>query len=614
MKLKPQPLGGADRHRPFPWQLGLFGVSALTAFAYGFFYPTAIEASELIRKYGYFLMGGTFIWWIYSLKRLAPKDGFKRSWALICEHRTACMMIGALTMVGWLTVPYSSKVLYDEFVLQATSWSLHFNREFCSLLRGYEVEGLFRSMAVMVDKRPFFYPFVVSLVHDLTGYRLANAYWVNTLLMPVVLILVYAIFHRVGGRWPGLAALTCFGASALLAQNANGAGMEMLNLAMFVVTLGLAIYYLDEPGDERLAALVLSCVLLAQTRYESALYVLPAALVVLEGWRRVGRIILPPVALAAPLLLIPCALHNTYLSGTPFLWELREDVTSRFDGKYFMGNLGHAGNYLFDFTERLLSSWWLSGLGVVAIGWAGLTLARHLRFWKVAPTPAAGLVLFGGAAAANLCLLMFYFWGQLDDPLVSRLILPFNVIFAAAIAWGAGRISDRHRSVVCGWILGGALLTYIGYGLTAQAYNRTLNQQAWEITWEANWLAKQPPATRLMITNKSGLSWVIHHISSIDMTRARFKFEQVKFHLERGTFQEVLVSQYYRPASAAGGFVLDPRDRLPPVYVLEPLVERQVGAKLLRISRVVKIDLSLAEKAPTSESPLKVATIASTPH
>jgi hypothetical protein len=59
------------------------------------------------------------------------------------------------------------------------------------------------------------------------------------------------------------------------------------------------------------------------------------------------------------------------------------------------------------------------------------------------------------------------------------------------------------------------------------------------------------------------------------------------------------VTQYYRPTDPEGGFILEPQDALPPAYALEPLVERQFGGKLLRISRVVVI----SPAKPKTEAP-----------
>lgn len=600
---------GPDNERGgrFPLRLALFGATGLTAFAYGFLVHSAAEAGQLLQRHGYLAMLGTFFWWGWAMCRLAAWNDVRReaagwrTWLVV--HRAAIGLIVGLSLVACLAVPFSYKVLFDELVLQCTAWNLHFFREFGTMLRGYEVEGVFRSLFVYVDKRPFFYPFIVSLVHDLTGFRLTNAFLVNSVLLPTCLLLFYGVLRLLAGAWPALVGLACFGASSLLAQAANGSGMDMLNLAMVLLTLGLAVHYLAGPDERRLSALVLSCVLLAQTRYESALYAAPVALVILEGWRRTGRMILPPAALAAPLLLIPCALHNTYLSGTPMLWELHDNTTSRFSTVYLWGNLGSAARYFFDFSRQLLSSWWLSLVGFPALLMAGAALWRKRREWRTAAPARVAAVLFGAAAIGNLGLLLFYYWGQLDDHIVARLVLPFNAVLALAIAWSADHLPANWRPVMGRWVVVGALVSYLGFGMPTLAYHRTLNQQAWEMDWEQQWVSTRPVVSRLIITNKSALAWLIMKTPSIDIARARHFAERVRFHLEAGTFQEVLVSQYYRPTDPeVGGFILEPQDALPPAYVLEPLVERQVGGKLLRISRLVEIRLE-KQKAEASLPP-----------
>jgi hypothetical protein len=279
------------------------------------------------------------------------------------------------------------------------------------------------------------------------------------------------------------------------------------------------------------------------------------------------------------------------LSGTPALWELREDVASRFAAKYFIGNLGHAAAYLFDFSGNELNSWWLSLVGIPALIWAVIALMRVRKSWKTAPPAFIAAALFSLAAIANLTLLMFYFWGQLDDPIVARLVLPLNVVLTLAIVAAVEHMSPYRQQHAYRLLVAGALITFLGFGTRAIAFNADRNQLATEIAWEEQWVASQPPRSRLIITNKSSLGWLVRKISSISVSRARNAAPQIEFHLRNSTFQEVLVTQYLRPTTLEGGFQLDPRDELPASYVLEPLVESRIGARLLRISRVTRIDL-----------------------
>lgn len=581
----------ADRGRLV--RLIVFGLAAVFAVGYGFLFHSAPAAGMRLKHYGYYVMLATFLWWIWAISKVTRLELGRPTWSQInrCwrRHARAIGLIFGLTLVACLAVPYTYKVLYDEAVLQSTAFNLHFFRELGTVFRGYEVEGVFLPLTVYVDKRPFFYAFVVSLIHDLTGHRPLNAHVFNTALLPIVLTLFYYVGLRVGRQIGGVVGLTCFGASSLLAQNANGAGMEMLNLVMLLLTLGLAIAYLHRPDEPRLGAMVLSCVLLAQTRYESVLYVLPAAFVVWEGWRRAGRIILPPAAIAAPLLLIPAALQHTYLSGTPLLWELRDDVSARFGVENVGENLQHAWTFLFDMSGRLLNAWWLSVVGLAAVGWALWSIGRNWRMASRVREASVAIVLFALTVVANLALLMSYFWGQLDDPIVSRLVLPFHVVLGLAIAWAIGRLRASLRKPAARWIVAGALLTYIAFGLPAVSHHNYINQLAYEMIWEERWVARRPEMPRLIITNKTSLNWIALRIPALAVGFANNGIDRLRFHWRSGTFREVLVFQYYRPTDPGGGFILDPKDKLDDAIILEPLHERQFGGRLLRVSRVMEI-------------------------
>lgn len=599
------------RARSFPVRLLLFGLVIVVSVAFGFLAHTVNEARILVQRYGYYTMALTFVWAMVAWVRVMP--GWIKSWPRVSKKETwaTTAAVLGLTLIAVLTVPYTYKVLYDEFVLQATAWCLHESREVGATVLAYNVGGVFSTLQTYLDKRPFFYTFLVSLLHDLTGYREANAFALNTVLMPVSLGLVYLFARRFAKPRAALGALMSFGAFSLLAENATGAGMEMLNIVMLLVVMHLSLWFLRKPDEPRLAALVLGAVLLAQTRYESSLYVLPAALVILEGWRRSGRLILPAAAVLAPALLIPYALHNTYLSGSPLLWELREGEASRFSFVFFSGNLVHAFRYFFSFNGSLPNSWWLGVAGLPAAAFALAASLTKLRRWREASPEMVTLFLFGGAIAANLGLLLFYYWGELDDPIVSRLSLPFSALLAFCLAWITGRFPLRWQKAVAGIVMGGALFSYASSGLVANGSHWELNVQARRIEWELDQVQareEKAPGERLILTNKSALFWITHHISSIQIVRARVRGEQIRYHMEQHTFREVLVMQSYQPLGAKGGFQLEPADRLPDSFILEPVKERRFGTRLTRISRVVRVEESVDEIADetaneTEESP-----------
>ena len=66
-------------------------------------------------------------------------------------------------------------------------------------------------------------------------------------------------------------------------MNANSGGFDLLNLVMLLGTALAAYSYLRAPNAQRMNTLILMGILLAQSRYESVLYVLAA---VRSGCRR----------------------------------------------------------------------------------------------------------------------------------------------------------------------------------------------------------------------------------------------------------------------------------------------------------------------------------------
>jgi hypothetical protein len=580
------PAGAAPSARRIPVRLLLFGLVAVAAFGVGFLAFDVNQARVFVKQYGYYTIAVTFAWAVLAWVRLARASTASRLTRR--EWLQMVAVIAACTVVVLFTTPFGYKILFDEMVLQSTALDMHIYREVSTVVRAYHVDGVFAPLDTYVDKRPFFFPFLVSLVHDVTGYREANAFWLNAALLAVILGTIYAIARRLASHAAALVAAVSLGTLSTLAQSGTSAGMETLNLAMMLITLFCAVLYLEQPDEIRLSAMILSAVLLAQSRYESSLFIFPVAVVALEGWRRSGRLILPAAAILAPALLIPYAVHNTYLSGTPSLWELRENVQTRFGFQHARENLVHAAGFFFNTTRDLTNSQWLSAAGAVALAWAALRLWRARRRWRAAPPAALAVPLFATAILGNLAILMFYYWGQLDDPTVSRLSLPICALGALAIASVLPAFGQRAE--IAGWVCaGGAVVAYLATGIIANPQHSRRNTLATELAWEVAYLESLPPGERLIVTNKSALPWMIRHVPAISVDAARRRVAQLEVQLQSRNFRDLIVAQKYVPTSAVGDFQLDPADRLPDWFELEPLAEKRFGGHLDRLSRLVAI-------------------------
>jgi len=569
-------------------RLVAFGLAAVAAVYVGFLGLGVAEAEWFIRNVGYHVILLTFALWVFTLWRLyRVRDRLAGAPWSVRERVSLLGAIGMFTVVAVSHEPFQSKILNDEYVLQSTAFNMHFFREVSMMVRGYDVLGTFLSTDSYLDKRPYFYPFLISLLHDLTGYRILNAFLVNTFMLPICLGLAYHLGRSMHGWRGGMVALGLLGSLPLLVQNATGSGMELVNVTMLLASVALGASWLAKPDMLRLSAFLLAAVLLAQSRYESVMYVLPAALVVLAGWWRSRTIILSWMGVLTPLLLVPTALHNKVLSHSPALWEMKENQTSRFGWEYVEGNLQGAMNYLLSTNSIHANSLLLGVLGILAVFWLPVCgFVRRLR------PPAMGghhlvWLLFAFGILANTSLVMFYFWASFSDPMASRFSLPLYLLLAFSVvilSGGLDRFFPSSKTLLC--VIG---ICFLSVSISRQAHHHYSILGSDEVEWERRVVASLPHGQRLILTNKSTLPWLLQKTPSILFLRIPFMTDRIKHQLAEPTFREILVMQSLRPTSVEGDHQLVPEEKLPPGYEVELIAEKRFGTKFARISRLVAI-------------------------
>lgn len=581
-------------------RLALFGCTALAAGYFGFLGFSVDDSRSLLRFGSYYVILATFALWLVALVRAYRSRADRAP----LPRRELAFAAGAIVLLSGLALSHEtfrSKILYDEYVLQATAYNLHFFRDNSAIVRGYEIGGVFLSIDSYVDKRPGFFPFLVSLVHDVAGYRPGNAFALNATLFSLTLALVYWVGRQLNGWRGGLLAVALLGSLPLLTQNATGAGMELLNFCMLVLAIILGAAWLRQPDETRLSAFVLGVVLLVQARYESAIYVLPAAAAIAWGWWRARRLVLSWAALAAPLLLVPVALQQKVVAHSPIMWELRPNQTSRFSLDYLPHNLDAAWGFFMSEGLVLANSRALAVLGAVALLAVAVRLVRQRRQLPgLAPLPAS-LLLFGGGILAITTLMMFYYWAEFNDPMASRFALPMYLLLALGVVAAAAWADRRLPASLVGLVAVAAFT--LAVSAPKQSYHFYSHMGNDELAWEQRVVQSRPPGTRLILSNKSTLPWMIIATPAILLERARAVADRLEEHLHLPDFNEILVTQSMRPTSADGQYQLVPEEALPDWIHLELVAERRFGTKLARVSRVVSIDLPADFKPSTPPPP-----------
>ncbi len=587
-------------------RLLLFLLCSALAFVVGFWLVSPRLAEPLIINGGYYYMLGLFGLFVWSAARVARAR--REVWSgWLRRPGWPALAIAAATAFALWSDPFQHKVLFDEYVLQATAFHMHITKEVGTVIRAYDIGGTWLPIDTFLDKRPYFFTFLLSLVHDLTGFRIANVFFLNAGLTAACLSLAYWFGRELTNRAGGLLVVALLASMPLFGQNASCAGMEMHNLTMLVLVMCLALLYLRVPDPDRLALLCVGTVLLAQSRYESVIYVAPVALVIVAGWWRVQRVFLPWVVIATPLLLIPYAWHNRFVSAAPLLWQLNAGQNARFSLHYLADNLSSDVAFFFSFSNAYANSWYLSVLGCAGLAYFVCRAAQWLRRRTALAPVTSVAVLFGVGISANFVLLLFYYWSRLTDSIAARFALPACVLFALLAAVLARGLNGRCPVMRAAFLGALAYLLISSVPAMAHRFYTSQNLVMKEVDWEHEFVEARKDGPVLFISNKSTIPWILWKTPALIIGVARQRGDQLRYHMAQGTFHEVLVAQALRPTTPEGKFGVDPDDVMPDNFHLELLAEKRFGGRMARLSRLVRVD-------PEPPGPPKPRTIPSVIH
>lgn len=517
------------------------------------------------------------------------------TWSRFCLRRIDRVAVAAIllsTAVWWAHEKPGFKILADEVLLLGTSMGMHYERLAAFPTRATDVQGPFQILERALDKRPLLFPFLTASVHDLTGYRPENPFYLNRILGVVFLVLVYLVGWKASGRrWGGITAILLFGGLPLLAQQSAGSGFELLNLVMIAAVSLLMLHYLQRPDEPRLEAMIYGGLLLASTRYESVVFLGPVAVAAVLGWLRCDRVIISWPAILSPVFLAPLLMQNRYFSDGSAVWQLagRPGMESPFGWEYIVPNLGHALAFFFDFSSYQPSSSFFALLGLVAVPFFILWSVRLFRQPLRQDAAPLAFALAGAGLAAVVAVHLLYFWGQYDDPIISRLSLPLHLLMALSICVvGPQFIRSDFGWKMLSLVAGGAFLLQ-GLPLMAKHAYEQHYPPGVEMAFRREFLDQQREKNFLFIDNDS-VFWITHKIPATPASLAPQRKEALAFHLRNHSFSEMYVFQSVLVDATTSERLIDPEDDLGLDFDLEIVRERRINALLFaRISRVTAI-------------------------
>lgn len=586
-------------------RLWLFVLSAALAVVLGFVAIPDSAAIVFVSKAGFWFVLVAFVLFLQALWRSYREEFLGLRIGSIDWATVVVVVLGGTVLL--VHESYGFKIVMDEIMLLGTSMSMHLDKTVLTPMRGSDVQGAFVILDGMMDKRPLFFSFLVSILHDLTGYRPSNAFILNSALTFVFLGLINAIGRALAGRWAGWLGVVLFAGLPLLAHNATGGGFELLNLVMILSTLLLAARWVAKKDAPALTAFCLSALLLAQVRYESVIWLVPVAIMVCWVWVREGRAIFSWPVIFAPLLMIHYPLQHRIFDLRASAWELgsKPGATTPFALSYVPDNISHALNYFFGKAAEQPNSLVLSIVGFIAVPFFLLLVVKRLRALATEPPVVVATTIFALGFVLQFLLLMGYFFGQFDDIIIRRLSLPTQLGMVVAVM--AVLPQFTNPAVVRGLILVAALglLARSVPSMAAHAYSQEYLPGK-EIAWRRQFIATQDRQDYLVIDNDS-VFWIAHKISATPVLQAKGprRFALI-FLMRNRAFSDIYVFQRFNIDPETGKKTLREGDDLGPDFVLETVREERLQTlTLTRFSRLKEIrEGAVSVTAPDAVEPV----------
>jgi hypothetical protein len=568
---------------PFlPWALFAAGFAAAVALVLTHVLPGSQET--FVRSWGYYAITATGALFAASIVPCLPAIARAR----------AAFTSGDLALVvaafAFLTAssPWQFKTLMDEGVILGISKQMHMAREASvPTVSTSSPSGGPRLTSGYVDKRPLLQPALVSVLHDLTGYRPFNAIVVNVAVALFFVAGSWYLGFQIAGTAGGRASALMWSSVPLLSMSATSGGLELVNLTLVVAVTLLAIAFLQAPSPRRMAPLVFGGLLLAQARYESAVFLLPVLVIVAIGWTRSREIYLPWLLVPTPLLVVPYYFTRLLASGPAWTWEVYERTGSNahFALSYAPQNLRNAIEYFCDTSLRHANSLLAVALGVGLAPLAYRQLRAMLQRGEGPRTTAIALTSMATAAAVLFPVIMCYYWADFRDPAAARLalVLYFPLVVSAllGLAWLGERIAL--------WPSALALCALFSVLWTSAILAQKSNDELARDTRQWNWLAERirsSPENTLWVMPTS--VWpIVNGRDALSLDSANAEPELIESFLKNGAYQAVYFVEVFRVIMPKAEHVQTDRSKTSSKFVLETVGE--FGGQPFWVQRVSRL-------------------------
>lgn len=459
----------------------------------------------------------------------------------IKTHRWPLLLCLALITLLHVHEPHTMRVYFDEPAHTLVSLRMHEDRLATLASRAHYQFG----SLVFLDNNPsfraVFFPFLTSLVHDLTGYRPANGFIVNFLASVLLLLLVYGIGYRLHGKWLGVFGMLLLASLPLLAVSVTSAGYDTTNLLFYALFVYAGLRFASNGGGENLNFFVLAGLVFAATRNESLLFLGVIPLTVLFRWISTTKLELTWTAVLSPVFLIYAYAFKVILDNIEALIpeDLQERGVGFFAAEFIPVNLPKVGQYLFGFNTVSSNSLLLTvfgGLGIILF----LVLCGSLAVRRTLHKDSERMfLLFTALTGLGLFFLVLAHYWETTDSQAIRLLLPIHLtaIWAVYACVRELRIPDGYLKAAV--TLAAAFLFLFTIPTNARSFltNQGVFANTHRLFYE---YVENHDAGETLYVMQSPLSGLMLRLPAIGINRANADPERLLKVLKAGLYEEVV--------------------------------------------------------------------------
>lgn len=491
------------------------------------------------------------------LRALAPELRANLGGLLFCLAAAAAV---------FAAVKPEFRVLADETNLLGVSRTMVFERraENVTMAKNYYFNQW--SLARENEKRPYMYPFLTAAVHAVSGYRPANAFAVNFLLLAALLSAVFLFFRQLYGPAAAGCAVLLTASQPLLALTASSGGMDFMAAALLFFAFLALLKFLREPGRDSFALLWATLLVLANTRYEGASVTAAVFAGLLLARRLKWDYLATPAFLLTPFVMLPTFCQRLCLSTNyenppgmaPFmLANLPQSVLA-----FIRGN--------FDFTFFYPYAAPVAVAGTAAAFY--FTRALAAGTWPAAPERRAAVAVSAGAVALYALVVFSYSfvpWGPTQQA-SARVFAPFTLALTLLAGAGLGEFLARRPGAAPAALLCSAALFAVY--LPNAGENRFMNQLILtrEHKLETGFLERLGGENVLVVSGRPGM-FVSLGYGAVTFDYARANSAALLTELDRKLYTRLLAMQEVLYATG----LPTPETDLSPEYAVKPVFEAQ---------------------------------------